>query len=49
VVSGNSLNVAISATEELEETAKLFLLLRGETTSPLTTAQVEELRQRFPS
>ncbi|MBM3637191.1 MAG: aldolase [Alphaproteobacteria bacterium] len=49
VVSGNSLNVAISATEELEETAKLFLLLRGKTTSPLTTAQVEELRQRFPS
>ena len=49
VVSGTSLDAAMSATEELEETAKLFLLLRGEKTSPLTTAQVEELRQRFPS
>lgn len=49
VVSGVSLDAAMSATEELEETAKLFLLLRGEKTSPLTTAQVEELRQRFPS
>lgn len=49
VVSGTSLDAAMSATEELEETAKLFLLLRGEKISPLTTAQVEELRQRFPS
>ena len=49
VGSGTSLDAAMSATEELEETAKLFLLLRGEKTSPLTTAQVEELRQRFPS
>ena len=49
VVSGTSLDAAMSATEELEETAKLFLLLRGEKTSPLTTEQVEELRQRFPS
>jgi len=49
VVSGTSLDAAMSATEELEETAKLFLLLRGEKRSPLTTAQVEELRQRFPS
>jgi ribulose-5-phosphate 4-epimerase/fuculose-1-phosphate aldolase len=47
VVAGTSLENAIYATEELEETAKLFLLLRGSHTRPLTDEQVEELRQRF--
>jgi hypothetical protein len=37
------------ATEELEETAKLFLLLRGSPIRPLDQEQVEELRRRFPS
>jgi 3-dehydro-4-phosphotetronate decarboxylase len=46
VVAGTSLDNAVYATEELEETAKLFLLLRGEKTRPLTAEQVEELRQR---
>jgi ribulose-5-phosphate 4-epimerase/fuculose-1-phosphate aldolase len=47
VVAGKSLEDAMNATEELEETAKLFLMLRGEKTRPLTTDQVDELRRRF--
>ncbi|MBR1221027.1 aldolase [Bradyrhizobium sp. U87765 SZCCT0131] len=47
VVSGTSLDNATYATEELEETAKLFLLLRGETTRPLTPEQVDDLRRRL--
>jgi len=47
VVSGTSLEAAVYATEELEETAKLFLLLRNTPTSPLTTAQIDELRSVF--
>ncbi|MGI4944071.1 MAG: class II aldolase/adducin family protein [Janthinobacterium lividum] len=49
VVAGASLENAPYATEELEETAKLFLMLRNTPTRPLTAEQVEELRQRFPS
>jgi ribulose-5-phosphate 4-epimerase/fuculose-1-phosphate aldolase len=49
VVAGTSLETALYATEELEETAKLFLLLRGMQTRPLTPQQVEELRARFPN
>ena len=37
------------ATEELEETAKLFLLLKDRKTSPLTNEQVLELKQKFPN
>ncbi len=48
VVAGTTLDAAIHAVEELEETAKLFLALRGMRTRPLTTAQVAELRRRFP-
>lgn len=47
VVAGNSLEDALHATEELEETAKLFLLLRGQPLRPLTAEQVAALRQRF--
>jgi len=47
VVSGTSLEAAVYAAEELEETAKLFLLLRGMPTSPLNTEQIEELKQAF--
>eukprot|EP01037_Dinobryon_pediforme_P014073 gene14073-14191_t len=39
VVSGSSLEAALYATEELEETAKLFLLLRGSEVRPLTPDQ----------
>jgi len=47
VVAGTSLENAMYATEELEETAKLFLLLRGSPIRPLTPEQVDELRQRY--
>jgi 3-dehydro-4-phosphotetronate decarboxylase len=44
VVAGASLSAAMDALEELEETAKLFLLLRGMPTRPLTPAEAEALR-----
>ncbi len=47
VVAGNSLEDAGHAMEELEETAKLFMLLRGQPVRPLTPEQVAELRRRF--
>jgi len=43
VVAGSSLDAAVNAIEELEETAKLYLLLRGAKTRFLTPAQVKEL------
>jgi len=43
VVSGTTLDEATNAIEELEETAKLFLLLRGTPTRPLNEAQIREL------
>jgi 3-dehydro-4-phosphotetronate decarboxylase len=49
VVAGSSLSAAVNAIEELEETARLYLLLRQEKTRWLTPEQVAELRQRFPS
>jgi len=48
VVAGKSLENAVYAAEELEETAKLFLMLRGERTRFLTQAQVADLAVRFP-
>jgi ribulose-5-phosphate 4-epimerase/fuculose-1-phosphate aldolase len=46
VVAGSDLDSAVAAIEELEETARLFLLLRGETgTRPLTLEQVAGLRR----
>lgn len=48
VVAGRSLESAVYAAEELEETARLFLMLRGERTRFLTPAQVAGLRVRFP-
>lgn len=49
VVAGTSLEDAIYATEELEETAKLFLSLQGMKTRPLTDEQVSDLQKRFPT
>ncbi|QKV18975.1 3-oxo-tetronate 4-phosphate decarboxylase [Oricola thermophila] len=46
VVAGNTLEDAQYATEELEETARLFLLLQGHRTRPLTEEQADALRQR---
>lgn len=48
VVAGASLEDAVYATEELEETAKLFLMLRDRLIRPLTAAQAATLRDRFP-
>lgn len=44
VVAGKTLREAQYATEELEETAKLFLMLRGSPIRPLTEAQASSLR-----
>jgi ribulose-5-phosphate 4-epimerase/fuculose-1-phosphate aldolase len=49
VVAARSLDAAVAAAEELEATAKLFLLLRGHAVRPLTPDQVVELRVRFPT
>jgi ribulose-5-phosphate 4-epimerase/fuculose-1-phosphate aldolase len=49
VVAGKDLETAVYATEELEETAKLYLLLRGQQTKLLTVDQVAELHRRFPA
>jgi ribulose-5-phosphate 4-epimerase/fuculose-1-phosphate aldolase len=49
VVAGASLDAAANAIEELEETAKLFLLLRGCKTRFLTKEQVAEVTAAFPS
>lgn len=48
VVAGRDLEGAVFAIEELEETAKLYLLLRGANPRYLTPAQIADLRQHFP-
>lgn len=47
VVTDTSLSNAQFAIEELEETAKLFLLLQNHDLRPLTPDQITALRQRF--
>ncbi len=47
VVAGDSLEAAVFATEELEETAKLYLLLRNLNPRYLTPAQVNDLTKTF--
>ena len=49
VVAGSSLSAAADAIEELEQTAKLFLLLQGRRIRTLTGEQVAQLRERFPA
>ncbi len=49
VVAGTTLEAAVGAIEELEETARLYLMLRGEKTRWLTQDQVAELRARYPA
>jgi ribulose-5-phosphate 4-epimerase/fuculose-1-phosphate aldolase len=48
VVAGRTLAAATDAVEELEETARLYLMLRKEKMRTLTAQQVAELRKRFP-
>ncbi len=47
VVSGSTLEAAVYATEELEETAKLYLLLCGAKSRALDPEQIEELKRVF--
>jgi 3-dehydro-4-phosphotetronate decarboxylase len=49
VVAGKDLEAAVYATEELEETAKLYLMLRGDKTRLLSAEQVRQLQQKHPS
>ena len=49
VVAGTSLDAAVNAIEELEQTAKLVLLLQGHPTRYLTSEQIAELDRRFPA
>ncbi len=46
VVAGATLEAAMLAAEELEETARLYLMLRGLNPRGLTQVQVDELRAR---
>ena len=47
VVAGTTLDTAQFAVEELEEAAKLFLLLQNQALRTLTPAQIADLRTRF--
>ncbi|MGB6080844.1 MAG: aldolase [Xanthobacteraceae bacterium] len=47
VVAGDSLEGAVFATEELEETAKLYLLLRGMNPRYLSPQQIADLNKTF--
>jgi ribulose-5-phosphate 4-epimerase/fuculose-1-phosphate aldolase len=49
VIAGKDLEAAVYATEELEETARIFLMLQGRKLNTLTRAQVAELQRRFPA
>ena len=47
-VAGKDLESAVYATEELEETAKLYLMFRGNRLNILTQDQVAELHRKWP-
>jgi ribulose-5-phosphate 4-epimerase/fuculose-1-phosphate aldolase len=49
VVAGTSLAAAADAIEELEATARLYLLLQGRRVRALTPAQVADIRRRYPA
>jgi len=49
VVGGSSLAAAADAVEELEATAKLYLLLQGRRVRPLTPEQVADIKRRYPA
>ena len=48
VVSGTSLDAAADAIEELEATAKLWLLVRHEDVRPLDATALADIARRFP-
>lgn len=47
VCAGSTLSEAVDRTEELEQTARLYFILRGERVRHLTGEEVEELRKTF--
>lgn len=47
VVAGDTLEAAVFATEELEETARLYLLLRNLNPRLLTRGQIDDLTRHF--
>ena len=47
VVAGKDLEDAVYTSEELEETARLYLILKGQDYNTLDTAQIKELEKRF--
>lgn len=47
VVAGRDLEAAVSAAEELEETAKLFFLLEGRPHRPLSREQIADVERVF--
>ncbi|BBK42633.1 class II aldolase [Allostella vacuolata] len=49
VVAGKTLDDAVYNAEELEETAKLYLMMEGRKTRWLTTGQIDDLARHFPS
>ena len=49
VVAGASLAAAADAVEELEATARLYLLLQGRRLRTLSSAQVADIRSRYPA
>lgn len=49
VVAGASLEDAAATLEELEESARLYLLLQGRSYNALDAAAIDELRARFPA
>jgi ribulose-5-phosphate 4-epimerase/fuculose-1-phosphate aldolase len=48
LIAGKDLETAVYATEELEETAKLYLMLRGNKLKLLTPEQVADLQRKYP-
>ncbi|MEO1037834.1 MAG: 3-oxo-tetronate 4-phosphate decarboxylase [Pseudomonadota bacterium] len=49
VVAGSDLSAAVYAIEELEEAAKLSLMLEGESVAHLSSENIAELERRFQS
>lgn len=47
VVAGTTLEAAVNAAEELEETARIFLLLKDRAARPLDETQIAELKSVF--
>jgi ribulose-5-phosphate 4-epimerase/fuculose-1-phosphate aldolase len=47
ICAGSTLSEAVDRTEELEQTARLYFILRGEQVRHLTSGEIEELKRVF--